>query len=107
MSKPLGRWATEAKAHLQKYRPKMASQLESQGKLDDWARDVAARALDQSATSIENGMHPLEAESEAKRNWMFLPAQEDVPQLGENPKALPDPATLITTPGVNRRKRST
>jgi hypothetical protein len=29
---------------------------------------------------------------------MFLPTQEDVPLLGENP-ALPDPATLVTIPG--------
>jgi hypothetical protein len=34
----LARWATEAKAQLQKYRPKMASQLEKDGKLDDWVR---------------------------------------------------------------------
>jgi hypothetical protein len=33
----LGRWATEAKAHLLKYRPKMAAELDNQGKLNDWA----------------------------------------------------------------------
>ena len=103
--KPLGRWATEAKAHLQKYRPKMADQLESQGKLDDWARQVAEKAKDEYAQSVENGMHPLEAESEAKKNNMFLPSEEDVPLVGENPTALPDPASLVTTPGVDLRKR--
>jgi hypothetical protein len=90
MSQPLGRWATEAKAHLQKYRPEMASQLEKDGKLDDWARQAAARAADQYGAFIESGMDPCEAESEAKRNYMFLPAQEDVPVLGEDPEALPD-----------------
>ena len=103
--KPLGRWAAEAKAQLQKYRPKMASQLESQGKLDDWARSAADKARDEYARSVENGMHPLEAESEAKKNHMFLPSEEDVPMVGENPNALPDPASLVTTPGVDLRKR--
>ena len=73
----LGRWATEAKAHLLKYRPKMATELERQGKLDDSARKAADRAADQYALSVENGMFPLEAESEAKRNHMFLPRQEE------------------------------
>lgn len=94
----LGRWATEAKAHLLKNRPKMVKELESQGMLDDWARDEAA-------LSIENGMFPLEAESEAKKSHMFLPAEEDEPQLGVDPNRFPDPASLVTTPGVNRRKR--
>ena len=101
----LGRWATEAKAHLLKYRPKMATELERQGKLDDWARKAADRAADQYALSVENGMFPLEAESEAKRNHMFLPRQEDEPELGVDPNRLTDPASLITTPGVNRKKR--
>jgi hypothetical protein len=83
----------------------MVAQLESQGKLDDWARQAADKARDQAAQSIENGMHPLEAESEAKKNHMFLPNEEDVPMVGENPNALPDPASLVTTPGVDLRKR--
>jgi hypothetical protein len=101
----LGRWATEAKAHLLKYRPKMAAELEHQGKLDDWARKAADRAADQYALSVENGMSPLEAESEAKRNHMFLPSQEDESELGADSNRLTDPASLITTRGVNRKER--
>jgi hypothetical protein len=102
----LGHWATEAKAHLLKYRPKMAAQLQAEGKLDDWAQKAAARAGDEYAQSVENGMFPLEAESEATRNQMFLPSEEDQLELGVDPNRLPDPASLVTTPGVNRRKRS-
>jgi hypothetical protein len=100
----LGRWATEAKAHLLKYRPKMARQLERQGKLDDWAQQAAQRAKNEAAQSIENGMFPLEAESEAKKNHMLLPSEEDQFELGVDPNRLPDPASLVTSPGVNRRK---
>ena len=103
--KLLSPWAVEAKRHLQKYRPKMASELQQQGKLDNWAQKAANRAIEESARSIENGMDALEAQSEAKRNHLFLPAEEDVEELGADPNALPDPAGLITTPGVNPRKR--
>jgi hypothetical protein len=103
--KLLSAWAVEAKRHLQKHRPKMASELQQQGKLDDWAQKAANRAIEESARRIENGMDALEAQSEAKRNHLFLPAEEDMEELGADPNALPDPASLITMPGVNPRKR--
>ena len=95
--RPVG---NRTKQHLLKYRPKMATQLEKDGNLDDWVRSAAVRAVDQCAVFIESGMDAFEAESEAKRNCMFLPVEEDVPQLGENPDALPDPASLVTTPAT-------
>jgi hypothetical protein len=102
--RPLSSWAVEAKRHLKKYRPKMANELQQQGKLDEWAQNAANRAIDESARMIESGMSCLEAQSEAKRNHLFLPAEEDMTELGADPNALPDPASLITTPGVNPRK---
>ena len=103
--RPLSPWAVEAKRHLQEYRPKMASQLEQSGKLDEWAQNAANRAVEEYVQSVENGMSALDAQSEAKRNHLFLPAEEDMEELGARPNALPDPASLITTPGVNPRKR--
>jgi hypothetical protein len=47
MARHLGRWATEAKNHILKYRPKMAAELQAQGKLDDWALTVADKAGDE------------------------------------------------------------
>jgi hypothetical protein len=104
MSKPLGRWETEAKNHLLKYRPKMAAQLQAEGKLDDWAKEAARKAGDQAGMSIENGMQVLEAESEAKKDHMFLPAEEDQDLIGEDRMEIPDPASLVTTPGANCTK---
>jgi hypothetical protein len=103
--KPLSPWAMEAEAHWRKYRPKMYREMEQSGELNDFLAKAARRAMDQCAASVAAGMHPLEAESEAKRNYLLLPDEEDVPLLGENPDALPDPANLMTAPGVNRRKR--
>src|ERR1019366_2455694 len=104
--KPLSPWAMEAEAHWKKYRPKMYRELKESGELNEFLEKAAHRAMDQCVAYVESGMHPLEAESEAKRNYLFLPDEEDVPLLGENPDALPDPANLMTTPGVNRRKRT-
>jgi len=50
-------------------------------------------------------MDPLEADRQAKLNHYLLPAEENIPELGTDPNALPDPASLITTPGVNPRRR--
>jgi hypothetical protein len=86
--------------------PNAVAKLEQAGKLDEWAEKAADRAGEESARMIESGMSCLEAQSEAKRNHLFLPAEEDMPELGADPNALPDPASLITTRGVVRRKKS-
>jgi hypothetical protein len=99
-------WAREAKAHWQKYRPKMYNELEKSGQLEPVLRNAVQRAQDQFVENAQAGMHPLEAESEAKKQHLLLPSEQDVPLLGENTAALPDPASLITSPGVNRRKRA-
>jgi hypothetical protein len=83
----------------------MAAQLQQEGKLDDWARKAGEKAKDEYAQSVENGMQPLEAESEAKKSHFLYPSEEEQPNLGESPEYNPDPASLVTTPGVNRRKK--
>ena len=98
-------WAREAKAHWQKYRPKMYNELEQNGQLEPTLRSAVQRAQDQWSANMDSGMDPYEAESEAKRLHLFLPDEDDVPLLGENPDALPDPANMMTSPGINRRKR--
>jgi hypothetical protein len=84
----------------------MYRQLERSGNLDERLENAARPAHNECIASIQAGMAPWEAESEAKKNHLFLPAEEDMPELGADPNRLPDPASLITTPGVNRRKQS-
>lgn len=104
--KPVEPWVTEARVHWRKYRPTMYRQLERSGKLTERLEKAARRAHNECIASIQAGMTPWEAESEAKKNHLFLPAEEDMPEIGADPNRLPDPASLITTPGVNRRKQS-
>lgn len=104
--KPLSPWAQEANDHLQKYRPKLHRQLTQSGQLENYLNGAVERAKDEFVNNVQSGMSALEAQSEAKRNHLFLPSEEDQPNLGENPTASPDPASLITTPGVIQRKKS-
>src|SRR2546422_331841 len=55
MAEQLSPWAIEGKKHPLKYSPKIAKELEKQGKLDEWAQNAANWAIEESARSIENG----------------------------------------------------
>jgi len=104
---PRGMWASEARAHWQKYRPKMYAELEKSGQLEERLKNAVERAKDQATAFLQSGMSPLEAQSEAKRQHLFLPGEEDELDEGFGPMRTPDPASLITVPGpnVSRRKK--
>jgi hypothetical protein len=53
---------------------------------------------------MQAGMDRFEAEREAKIDFLLLPTEEDQPLLGEVYPPSPDPANLITTLGVPRKK---
>jgi hypothetical protein len=84
----------------------MAKELEQQGKLDDWARKVSKKAEAEWVQNVENGMQSLEAESEARKNNLILPDEEDEPNLGEQNPSSPDPASLVTTTPSRRKTKS-
>ena len=46
-------------------------------------RSVAEQTKNQDVERVENGMFPLEAERDAKKNHMFLPSEADMLLLGE------------------------
>lgn len=102
--KPLSPWAQEAHDHWKKYRPRMYQQLEQSGQLENALQNAVERAKNQYVESVYNGgMDSLEAQSEAKRQHLFLPSEKDMPSLGEDPEARPDPASLVTIPGPRYR----
>ena len=84
----------------------MYSELERSGKLEDSLDRAAERAQNENVSGVQSGMNPWEAQSEAEKNNLLLPSEEDMSELGADPSRLPDPASLVTTPGVNRRKQS-
>ncbi len=86
-------WKEQARSHWQTYRPKMYSQLDQSGNLENSLNNATKRAEDEYVSSIQNGMNPWEAESEAKKNNLLLPAEEDMRELGADPGRLPIPRT--------------
>jgi hypothetical protein len=82
---PLTRFGLIAKAHLKEHRPKLYRQLQKEGRLDQFAQeraDAAQRVLDE---LVKKG-YPHDGAWEIAKDEIYLPTEEDVPHLGENPQ---------------------
>lgn len=101
----LNRWREMARSHWQKYRPKMFHQLTQSGKLEDSLDRAAERTQNEVISSLHSGMNPWEAQSEAEKNNLLLPSEEDAPELGADSQQMPDPASFIKTPGICQSKQ--
>jgi hypothetical protein len=84
--KRLSPWAEQAKAHWKEHRPRMYAELEKAGTLDEAAERAAKQTKEEYVDAIYNGMSPDGAWEAVRENHLFLPTEEDVPLLGENPK---------------------
>lgn len=75
--------------HLKKYRPKMFQSLKDEGRLNQYLLDRQT-SLDEQLTNLEHqGLYPHEAR-ELLRDEIYLPSEEDVPNLGETRKPYTD-----------------
>ncbi len=84
-SKPLSGWGYQAVEHWKKYRPKMYAQLQKSGRLNEEAESAAKKTSEALNDLLEQGYSHDQAWEAVKENWMFLPSEEDQPNLGENP----------------------
>ena len=83
--KQLSPWAEQAKEHWKEHRPRMYAELEKAGTLDEAAEKAATQTKDDLASAIEGGMDYYAAWEMLRERYLFLPTEEDVPLLGENP----------------------
>lgn len=86
---PLSNLGLRAKEHWRKYRPKMSRDLERQGKLDAAlyaAQELTAKAL--ADAILRDGLSHDQAWELVREEWIFLPDEEDVPELGFDPASL-------------------
>jgi hypothetical protein len=77
----------QAKEHWRQYRPKMYAALEASGQLDQMAREAAQRHEDALYALIQKGLKFHEAEALVREDFVFLPSEEDQPELGAAPEA--------------------
>lgn len=68
--------------HLKEHRPKMFQDLQSQGLLNQYVLDQQNKADRGLSTLEDQGYYPHEA-MEILRDQIYLPTEEDVPNLGE------------------------
>ena len=99
-------WAREAKEHWRQYRPKMYQAFEKAGTLNKHLNRAVEQTKDEFVRAIENGMEPHEAWEEVRENHLFLPSEEDMPALGEDPNPQPDPSALASTTRSRFKMRS-
>lgn len=78
-------WKELARAHLKEHRPKLYRELEASGDLESFLedrREAASRVLDE---YLSRGLSYDQGWEAASRE-LFLPSEEDVPLLGEEPR---------------------
>jgi hypothetical protein len=83
--KQLSPWAQQAVEHWRKNRPKMYAQLFQSGELHERAEKAAQQTDKEYQDGITNGMLPHESWEAVRERYLFVPAEVDVPLLGENP----------------------
>jgi hypothetical protein len=85
MNLPLGRFAQIAHDHLKEHRPKLFRQLKQEGRLRAFVEGQAEQYSQLLFDLIVQGAAHDAAHEEASR-LLYLPTEEDVPRLGEDPK---------------------
>lgn len=90
--------------HWQKVRPKLYAELKASGDLERLARAAAKRTREAHANLIEQGWAPDQAWEAVREDWVFLPSEEDQPNLGENPDSFPDPANPLPTTTASQKR---
>jgi hypothetical protein len=98
-------WASKAKEHWKKYRPKMYAALVASGKLNYHLKQAVERTKDQYCRAIEDGMEPHEAWEAVRESYLFLPSEEDQPSLGEDPNPEPEPTPVGEIPAHENTRR--
>jgi len=103
----LDSWAQQAIQHWKEFRPSLYRELKSTGKLDE----AAQNASDQTEQDIEDlvlkhGMPYQDAWEAVRERYLFLPSEEDVPNLGESPDSSPDPSNLASTIASRAKNKS-
>ena len=82
MSPLLSGWAHQAADHWKRFRPKLYQQLQSSGRLEEAANRAAELTKDELSLLIERGASHQEAWEQVREKYLFLPSEEDQPELG-------------------------
>jgi hypothetical protein len=79
----------QALNHWKEFRPKMYAELEKSGRLYEAAQQAADQTMDALMALLQKGMDYQTAWESVREQWMFLPSEEDLPELGVDPDEFP------------------
>jgi hypothetical protein len=82
-----------AKAHWKEHRPRMYRELEQSGQLEEALYAAQELTKDALANLLSQGVPDNQAWEAVRENWLLLPSEEQVPNLGENPASWIAPET--------------
>ena len=95
--RPLDAGALQAIAHWKEFRPKLYHELLKSNRLELAAQEASDLTADAVSALQKKGLSHQEAWESVRENWLFLPSEEDLPELGVDPANFPDqekPATI-------------
>lgn len=81
--RPYGRMAEK---HWKEHRPKMYRELQKKGKLNQALKLANDQTSDQMCNLIQKGLQEHEAWEIVGPQYILLPSEDDMPDLGENPE---------------------
>lgn len=82
---PMGQRKEKAREHWKQNRPKMYAQMLEAGTLEQRLDEAVEAFNDAESDLIERNVPADEAGSLLLPDYLFLPAEEDMPELGEMP----------------------
>ena len=79
---PLAGWALQAAEHWKEFRPRLHQQLQQSGRLEEAAKKAVQLTQDELGQLVEKGANYQEAWELVREKYLFLPSEEDQPELG-------------------------
>lgn len=83
--KKLDGWGRMAEKHWKEYRPKMYRELKKKGQLHKALYAAQELSGNLMVDLTQQGLAPDQAWELVREQWLLLPSEEDVPELGRNP----------------------
>jgi len=90
-------WVGEAKQHWKEFRPKLYEELQKSGKLHEAAVRAAQQTQDDLLDAVNKGQDYQSAWEAVRERYLYLPSEEDQPDLAANPGSSPEEIPQETT----------
>ena len=99
-------WEEWAKKSWQENNPKLYAELQKSGNLNQAAKRAAEQTSDDLLSMVNQGYDYQSAWEAVRERYLFLPSEEDQPDLGANPGSSPQDSEQETTTESPKQTKS-